>query len=292
MIRADVEHAFRHFEKARFEDMGAQEIRVAESVSRRRVRVASRRVTIRSLIELVEGTSPRAAVFMVGGVPRDILGGFEPRDVDCVYVGTDMAAIESALYAKFGGKLTFSMRRTASGLLGMGTGDDSIEIKALRLHECSLDCTANTLLMHAPTETLIDPFGTGIADARARFWRIPCSNRSAWASAVRFPIWRMLKMCARGFTASLEEKAFVYKDFVQREAEHDPAMWTTGPANALQEGTFEILSIIFEDVTELQNGGYADFGPEKVVLMLVKHGVLLPIEAQARDIPIRRRKSP
>ena len=274
--REEVGQAFKRFPKARITALGSAECEMLESVLRRRVSVgkSGRLTAVRTLLNLAESSSTTAIVFLKGGVPRDIVGHCEPRDVDAAYVGTDRAKVLAALKDNYGKELALGQKVAVIGLLGVGIGDDAFDISQLHLHKCGADCTANSLLIHASTRTLIDPFGSGEQDARDKVFRIPCSDKLEWATSVRQPLWRMLKFRARGFTTPPEEMAFVYKHFVEHEDTHDDVVWKDGAVKVLQGATHDTLQIASQDIARLKSQGLLQFGFSEFLLLLIKHGTL------------------
>ena len=289
--RHEIKRAFHRFPKAVVSGLGDRETAVLESLLRRRVTVTAsgRAATVRTLLAAAESSSPGAIAFLKGGAPRDIVARREPRDVDAVYMRTDRTAVLAAWRAQFGADLRLSISAKAIGLVGVGAGTDSFEISALHLHECAADCTANSLLIHVPTRTLIDPFGAGERDARESIWRIPCSDRRAWADAVRFAIWRMLKFRVRGFQSSLDDRAFVYTHFMAEADHHSPAVFTTAAADALATDSRAVLKAACDDVMELRRAGRIDFEPHDFLMLLVEKGVLAPPEPRPfnNGFPVR-----
>ena len=276
----DVSRAFRHFPNAKITTLGEQETALLESVLRRRVLVGSsgKQTAIRTLVNLAESSSSSAMVFLKGGVPRDIVGLEEPRDVDAAYVGTDWKKVLKVYRDHFNKDLDLTQYVPAIGLLGVGDGDESFDVGSLHMHQCSVDCLCNSLLIHASTKTLIDPWGAGAQDARERVFRIPCEDKGAWANSIRQPLWRMLKFRLRGFTVSQDDLKFIYTHFVEGANTHDMVVWEDGASKVLQLDPLACSEIVVNDINALRAQGQVAFDSSIFFMLLLKHNTL-----QVRD---------
>jgi len=273
---AHVSRAFKQFPNAKITTLGEQEAKLLESVLRRRVQVGSsgRQTAIRTLVNLAESSSSSAMVFLKGGVPRDVVALEEPRDVDATYVGTDWRKVLKVYQDQFTTDLELTQFVPGMGLLGVGDGDDSFDIGALHMHQCSVDCLCNSLLIHASTKTLIDPWGSGAQDAREKVFRIPCDDRSAWATSVRQPLWRMLKFRLRGFTVPQDDLKFIYTHFVEGADTHDAVVWGDGASRVLQLDPLACSEIAINDINSLRSQGHVPFDSSVFFMLLLKHNTL------------------
>lgn len=287
-----IRRMFRRFPSASVRELEPTESALVESILRRRVKVTrtARSATIRTLIATAEESTGKAVVFLQGGAPRDIVRSTEPNDVDAAYVGTDIDAIKSAMIERYGQDTVMGQTSKVIGLVGVGVGADSFDLKALHLHECYAESPANSLMIHVGTKTLIDPFGQGVDDARNLVWRIPCSDRDTWADYVRFGLWRMLKFRVRGYRVPDDDMVWIYEHFVRKIDEHHKSMWSSGPLGAFQTvGTAPALSIACSDLERLYASGALRMPPHEFLLKLVERGVLSPPDPVRQSvIPMRK----
>eukprot|EP00873_Tetraselmis_striata_P033646 jgi/Tetstr1/453910/TSEL_040829.t1 len=173
--------------------------------------------TYREVIDRISagGTRP---VFAAGGLIRDLVSGadIEKADVDIKFGEMGKRMLKTIF-----DDMRLAMRIDANDrytyfFVGCDPDNQLEGHMMMPGRPMEIETPANSLMVNLSDMTLVDPTGHGVADARARVWRIPPdADRDAWIdrpAGVRL-LWRMLKFRLRGYKVPAEDVAFVYRKF-------------------------------------------------------------------------------
>lgn len=167
---------------------------------------------------------------VVGGAVRDVIEGKPPRDVDIV---TSMW-VEDASRAFSRAGLPSGYAVSQYGTLLVGRGSSGLDVTSLKREEGKFgldlledarhrDFTINALYYDPHSETIADPYGTGVSDVRQKVLRPACrpGEERAWIRQNPSAVLRIFKFIVRGYKPTAELKGIVLENFRSAVADMD-----------------------------------------------------------------------
>ena len=173
--------------------------------------------TYRQVIDRISDGGKRK-VYASGGLVRDIVTG---RDVSAADVDIKFGRMGKTALRSVFDDMGLAMRVDANAaytyfFVGCDPENQLEGHMVVPERPTDVESPANALMVDLADMTLLDPTGYGMADARAKVWRIPPdANRDSWIdrpSGVRL-LWRMIKFRLRGFKVPADDVRFIYQKF-------------------------------------------------------------------------------
>jgi hypothetical protein len=171
--------------------------------------------TYRQVIDRVSGGGARK-VYAYGGIVRDLVSG---DDVSAADVDIKFGEIGKDELKSIFDDMRLAMRvdaQAAYTYFFVGCDIDN-QLEGQMITDAPVfETPGNSLMIDLADMTLVDPTGHGIADAKARVWRVPPNaDRDAWFDRPGGPrlLWRMTKFRLRGYSVPEQDVRFVYEKF-------------------------------------------------------------------------------
>ena len=173
--------------------------------------------TYRQVIDRVSAGGARK-VYATGGLVRDLVSGADisAADVDIKFGQIGKDELKSIFDDR---RLAMRVDAQAAYTYFFVGCDPDNQLEGQMIADAPVyESPGNSLSIDLADMTLFDPTGHGIADAKARVWRIPPgADRDAWfdrPGGARL-LWRMTKFRLRGFTVPEDDVRFVYAKFAK-----------------------------------------------------------------------------
>jgi hypothetical protein len=232
------------------------------------------RMTLRELTQkLVTGED---TIYLKGGIVRDMLQGImEFNDIDLAIHPVSVQLAAQRLKREFGESLAMSSSRSIPLVI---IGKDRIDVTEADFEHCTWDATCNSLLIDPLQNTIIDPTGFGIADAKSKTYRFSCEPFSEYIAARGVPaLWRLIKFGIRGYATVEAQRVQLYSWIYNDSEDTETKAWTILPfiSNIPRDQAVEAFTWLKGDVDLLHASKLLDFDGGDMLLHLLQRGTLM-----------------